>query len=76
MQNNFFNCTVHLNLDNTSTLSWINKQTAPNENIFKIVKIFRGFCIQRHIWIKDSYIESKHNKVPDKESHKVHDNLE
>ena len=33
----FFNCTVHLNVDNTSTLSRINKQTAPN------CKNFLGF---------------------------------
>ena len=45
----FFNCTVHLNVDNTSTLSRINKQTAPNKNILKIVKTFWDFCIQRNI---------------------------
>ena len=72
----FFNCTVHLNVDNTSTLSWINEQTVPNENIFKIVKTYWYFSIQRNIWVKASYIEFKHNKVADKESRKVHDNLE
>ena len=30
------NCTVHLNVDNTSTLSWINKQIAPNETFSKL----------------------------------------
>ena len=29
----FFNCAVHLNVDNTSILSWINKQTAPSFTI-------------------------------------------
>ena len=47
-----------------------------NENIFKIVKTFWDFCIQRHIWVKASYTESKHNKVAGKESRKVRDNLE
>ena len=75
MQRTFFNCTVHLKVANTSTLSWINKQTAPNEDIFKIVKTFWDFCIQRNIWVKSSYIESKHNKVADKESRKVHDSF-
>ena len=72
----FFNCTVHLNVDNTSTLFWINELTASNENIFKMVKTFRDICIQKNIWVKASYIESKHKKVADKESRKVHDNLE
>ena len=39
----FFNRTVRLNVDNISTLSWINKQIAPSENMFKIAKNFLGF---------------------------------
>ena len=41
-----------------------------------MVKTFRDICIQKNIWVKASYIESKHKKVADKESRKVHDNLE
>ena len=33
----FFNCTVHFDVNSTSILSCINKQTVPNKNIFKIV---------------------------------------
>ena len=58
----FSNFTVHLNVDNTSTFSWINKQTAPHKNIFKIVKTFWDFCILINIWVKASYIEFMHNK--------------
>ena len=41
-----FNCTVHLNVDNTSSLSWISKQIAPNEDIFKIVKLSGIFVLR------------------------------
>ena len=41
----FFNRTVRLNVDNTSTLSWINKQIAPSENIFKIAKTLSGIFV-------------------------------
>ena len=74
----FFNCTVHLNVDNASTLSWIKKQTAPNENNFKIVQNCKnslGFLYSDKYLGQNPYTAFKHNKVADKESRKVHDNL-
>ena len=43
--------------------------------LFKILK-FGGLCIDRNINLVASYIESKKNKVADKESRKIRDNLE
>ena len=43
--------------------------------LFKIVKTLWDFCIQINIWVKTPHTAFKHNKVADKESRKVHDNL-
>lgn len=72
----FFNTTVHLKVDNTSTLAWINKQTGPNIVIFNLVKEFWDFCIDRNLWVFASYIKSKRNKTADKESRALRENLE
>ena len=68
--------TVLFKIDNTSTLSWVNKQSCPDREIFTLVKQFSEFCIDRNITVVASYIESKKNKVAAKESRKIRDNLE
>ena len=68
--------TVLFKIDNTSTKSWVNKQSGPDREIFTLVKQFWEFCIGRNITVVASYIESKKNKVADKESRKIRDNLE
>ena len=39
------NCWNQVKFDNTSSLAWINKKTAPNEAIFLILKEFWGYGI-------------------------------
>ena len=72
----FQDLTVLFKIDNTSTVSWVNKQSGPDREIFTLVKQFWEFCIDRNITVVASYIESKKNKVVDKESRKIRDNLE
>ena len=55
---------------------WANKQSGRYKEIFTLVKQFWEFCIDRNINVVASYIESKKNKVADKESRKIRDNLE
>ena len=68
--------TVLFKIDNTSTVSWVNKESCPDKEIFTLVKQFWEFCIDRNINVVASYIESKKNKIADKESRKIRDNLE
>ena len=68
--------TVLFKIYNTTTVSWVNKQSDPDKEIFTLVKQFWEFCIDRNINVVASYIESKKNKVADKESRKIRDNLE
>ena len=63
----FFDTSIHLKVDNTATLAWINKQTGPNLPIFLLVKEFWEFCIRKRLWVQASYIKSKRNKIADKE---------
>ena len=67
---------ILLKIDNTSTVSWVNKQSDPDKEIFTLVKQFWEFCIDRNISVEAHYIESKKNKVPDKKSLKIRQNLE
>ena len=68
--------TVLFKIDNTSTVSWVNKQPGPDREMFTLVKQFWEFCMDRNITVVASYIESKKNKVAAKESRKIRDNLE
>ena len=68
--------TVLLKIDNTSTVSWVNKESDPDKEILTLVKQFWEFCMDRNINVVASYTESKKNKVADKESRKIRDNLE
>ena len=72
----FKNTAVHLKVDNTATVAFINKQKAPNKVVFTIIKKIWEFCIQRNLWLFPSYIKSTRNKVADAESRKLRDNLE
>ena len=67
---------IHLRVDNTATLAWINKQNAPNETVHLLLKELWEFCAEKQIWVHALYISSNRNKVADKESRKVRDNLE
>ena len=40
---------VHLRVDNTATLAWINRQNAPNETIHLLLKEFWEFCAEKQI---------------------------
>ena len=73
---NMFDTSVHLKVDNTATIAWINKQTVPNELEFSTVKQIWNFAAQRKLEIYASYIESKKNKIADFESRNIKDNLE
>ena len=67
---------IQVNVDNTSSLVWINKKTAPNEAIFLTVKEFWGYCMGINLEISKSYMNTNENKVADKESRKLRNNLE
>ena len=58
-----FDTSVHLKVDNTESVAWINKQTASTELEFSIVKQIWNFAAQRNLEICASYIESKKNKI-------------
>ena len=66
---NMLNTSVLLKMDNASALAWINKQTAPTETEFKIVKQIWDFCAVRNLQLQVSY-------MADFESRNVKDNLE
>ena len=68
----FENTAVHLKVDNTATVAFINKQKV----VFTIIKKIWEFCIQRNLWLFASYIKSTRNKMADAESRKLRDNLE
>ena len=67
---------IHLRVDNTATLAWINRHNAPNETAHLLLKEFWQSCAEKQIWFHASYISSSGNKVADKESRKLRDNLE
>ena len=73
---NMFDTSVHLKVDNTTAVAWINKQTAQTELEFSIVKQIWNFAAQRKLEIYASYIESKKNKIADFETRNDKDNLE
>ena len=62
-----YKVSIPFKIDNTSTIVWINKETALNKEIFEVVKEFWEFCINR---------KSKRNKTADFESRKIKENLE
>ena len=53
---NMSNTSVHLKIDNTTAIAWINKQTAPTETEFQIVKQIWDFSAHRNLQIHASYI--------------------
>ena len=63
-----FHTSVHLKVDNATPVAWINKQTAPIELEFYIVKQIWNFAAKRKLEIYTSYIESKKSKIADFES--------
>ena len=73
---NMFDISVHLKVDNTSAVAWINKQTAPTKLEFSTVKQIWNFAAQRKLEIYASYVEPKNNKIADFESRNVKGNLE
>ena len=73
---NIFDTSVNLKKDNTTAVAWINKQTAPTELEFSIVKQIWNFAALKKLKIYASYIESKKNTIADFESRNVKNNLE
>ena len=67
---------VHLKVDNTTAVAWINKRTAPTELEFSTVKQIWNFAAQKKLEIYATYIEPKKNEIADFESTNVKDNLE
>lgn len=55
---------------------WINKHSAPNKEIFLLVKEFWEFSIDHKFQVIASHIKSSCNKVMDFESRKIRENLE
>ena len=73
---NFFDTSVHLQVDSTTAVSWINKQTVPTELEFSTVKQIWNFAVQSKLETYAPYIEAKKNKIAGSESRNVKDNLE
>ena len=71
-----YKVSIQFKIDNTSTIVWINKQTAPNKETFDLVKEFWEFCMERKKHVFASYIKSKRNKIVDFEARKIRENLE
>ena len=46
-----YKVSIQFKTDNTSTIVWINKQTAPNKETFDLVKEFWEFCMERKIYV-------------------------
>ena len=67
---------IHLRVDNTATLAWINRQNALNETVHLLLREFWEFYAKKQIWVHASYISSSRNKVAYKESKKLRHNLE
>ena len=67
---------VHLRVDITANLAWTNREDAPNETVYLILKEICKFYVEKQIWVHASYISSRRNKVADKESRKLRGNLE
>ena len=67
---------IHLRVNNTTTLVWINRQNAPNKTVHLLLKDFWKFFAEKQMQAHASYIGSSRNKVADKESSKLRDNLE
>ena len=65
-----------LQVDSTTAVSWINKQTAPTELEFSTVKQIWNFAVQSKLETYAPYIEAKKNKIAGSESRNVKDNLE
>ena len=55
---------------------WINKHSAPNKEIFLLVKEFWEFSIDHKFQVIASHIKSSCNKVIDFESREIRENLE
>ena len=54
------NMSIHINVDNTSVVSTLNKKASHNTFIFNTVKKTWFFCIDRNIWTVGFYnIKSK-----------------
>ena len=60
------NCQIQLKVNNISSLTWINKKTAPNEAIFLTVKEFWEYCIGKNLGVSAPYINKNKNKVENK----------
>ena len=71
-----FDTSVHLKVDKTTAVAWINKQKASTELAFSAVKQVWNFAAQRKLEIYAFYIKSKKNKIADLESKNVKDNVE
>ena len=52
-----FDTSVHLKVNNTTAIAWINKQTAPIELKLSIVKQIWNFAAQKKLEIYVSYID-------------------
>ena len=71
-----YKVSLHFKIDNTSTIVWIRKETAPNKEIYELVKEFWEFCMERKLHVFASHIKSKRNKIADFDTRKVRENLE
>ena len=58
--------TVLFKIDNTFTVSWVNKQSGPDKEISTLVKQFCKFCIDRNKNVVASYIEPKKKRYQKK----------
>ena len=73
---NMLDTLVHLKVDNTTAVAWINKRIAPTELRFSAVKQIWNFAAQKKLEISATCIEPKKNEIADFESTNLKDNLE
>lgn len=74
---NYFNCQILLRVDNLTAVSYINRMGGVQfPHLTKITKEIWQWCEARKILIYASFIRSEDNEIADKESRKVHPDIE
>ena len=74
---NMRNCHVHLKIDNTAAVAYINKMGGvPSRDLCQLALRMWNWCIDRHITISAEHLPGSQNQVADKESRSKADSSE
>ena len=74
---NMRNCHVHLKIDNTAAVAYINKMGgAPSRDLCQLALRMWNWCIDHHITISAEHLPGSQNQVADRESRSKADSSE